>query len=122
MFAAFHFGQGFDSPRLHHFVYFKDFIHGIEPNAYASGFSPLENKTFSLVSSAESVLDYWRFKVLALRFDLLRKSHFVELLHRTCSLVHFVYSTPHLPKSAVSTILYISKILEVRVSFSVLSC
>ena len=62
--------------------------------------------------AAESVLDYWQFKVLVLRFDLLRKSNFIELLHRTCSLVHFVYSTPHLPKSAVSTILYnISKIL-----------
>ena len=30
------------------------FFTGIEPNAFASGFSPLKNKTFSLVFSAES--------------------------------------------------------------------
>ena len=39
MFAAFHFGQGFDSPRLHHFYIFQRFIFWwIEPNACASGF------------------------------------------------------------------------------------
>ncbi len=55
MFAAFHFGQGFDSPRLHQFFHISKFIDlGIEPNAFASGFSPLKNKTFSLVFSAES--------------------------------------------------------------------
>ena len=39
-------------------------------------------------------------KFLHFALICLRKSSCVELLHRTCSLVHFVYSTPHWQKSS----------------------